>query len=67
MLYITVLVGQVSYVGVLVGDSSMSIGSLLSISLIVTVVIAIALFLTFWGLFVRVKSLKKQGYKPVVA
>ena len=67
VLYVTVLVGQVSYVGVLVGDSSMTVAALMSISIIVTIVIAIALFVVFWALFIRVKALKKQGYKPVVA
>lgn len=67
VLYVTVIVSGTSYTGVLVGDDSMSMAALMTITLTITVIIAASLFVTFWALFVRVKSIKAQGYKAVIA
>ena len=66
VLYVTVIVQGTSYTGVLVGDDSMSMAALMTITLTITVIIAASLFVMFWALFIRVKSIKAQGYKAVI-
>lgn len=61
-LYLTILVEEVGYQGVLIGDGTLSIQAFMSISLIITIVIAISLFMLFWALFIRVKMMKARGY-----
>ncbi|CAL6005928.1 Conserved_hypothetical protein [Hexamita inflata] len=67
VLYVTVLVGGLSYVGVLVGDETLSLASYMGISMAITCTIGAILIVLFWALFVRVKMLQAKGYKPVVA
>lgn len=55
VLYLTILVGDAAYTGILVGDNELPMGSLMGISISVTLIIAITLVILFWLLFVKVK------------
>ena len=51
----------------LVGDGTLSLPSLMVISLTAVIIVAAVLFILFWTLFIRVKAIKAQGYKAVIA
>lgn len=58
VIYVTILTGKTSYLGVLVGEEAMSTASLFAISFTVVIAIVVALLLIFYFLFIRVRKLK---------